>query len=161
MKFPSNEDPCHVCNRARLSPHWTTMINLTVLWFQFVLLGAYAALHCLATPLDARASVSMNEYASDLFTSSMSFQVRRHASLSCYYRRSRTSPLQDQYWDESAGYLVTAASDGNGRWDTRQTAWYAVGLLARNGNGGQDVQRAIGIFERVIEGQYVEPGNAW
>ncbi|KAI8814996.1 hypothetical protein BJ742DRAFT_781863 [Cladochytrium replicatum] len=66
---------------------------------------------------------------------------------------------QDQFWDERAGYLITADLTLPGRWDTRQTAWYSVGLLHRNLWG--DVARAKRIINAIIDRQYTQPGNAW
>jgi hypothetical protein len=64
----------------------------------------------------------------------------------------------DGYWDDEAGYLISAASSP-GRYDSRHTAWYAPQLLARNGPG--DVAKAIRIFDNVISGQYLDPSKQW
>ncbi|KAJ5742784.1 uncharacterized protein N7511_011185 [Penicillium nucicola] len=64
----------------------------------------------------------------------------------------------DKYWDNEAGYLITA-SEGSGRYDSRHSAWYAPQLLARNGPG--DVAKAIRIFDNVISGQYLDPSKQW
>ncbi|KAJ3353024.1 hypothetical protein HDU83_007398 [Entophlyctis luteolus] len=84
-------------------------------------------------------AVSMNSYAQNLFEETLAWQ--------------------DEFWDEAAGYLVTADLTLPGRWDTRQTAWYSTGLLARNGTG--DVARAKRIINQVIDMQYTTPGVAW
>ncbi|KKA23119.1 Uncharacterized protein T310_2845 [Rasamsonia emersonii CBS 393.64] len=64
----------------------------------------------------------------------------------------------DAFWDDRAGYLIAAASNP-GRYDTRHTAWYAAQLLARN--QGDDVDRAIRIFDNVVAGQYLDPSKQW
>ncbi|KAI9362886.1 hypothetical protein DFJ73DRAFT_792903 [Zopfochytrium polystomum] len=108
-------------------------------------LGPAAATAAAATVLFAGyfpASVSaatLNNHARDLFDASLSWQ--------------------DQFWDERAGYLVTADLTLPGRWDTRQTAWYSVGLLHRN--KGSDAARARRIINNIIDRQYTVPGNAW
>ncbi|KAJ5143545.1 uncharacterized protein N7515_002332 [Penicillium bovifimosum] len=64
----------------------------------------------------------------------------------------------DKYWDNEAGYLITASSS-RGRYDSRHSAWYATQLLARNGRG--DVARAVRIFDNVNSGQYLDPSKQW
>ncbi|KAJ1564586.1 hypothetical protein HK405_014487, partial [Cladochytrium tenue] len=96
-----------------------------------------AAALVVASPLSAAATLT--GHAKDLFDVSLSWQ--------------------DQFWDEKAGYLITADLTLPGRWDTRQTAWYSVGLLYRNQDG--DVARAKRIINQIIDMQYTEPGNAW
>ncbi|KAB5592449.1 hypothetical protein CTheo_4096 [Ceratobasidium theobromae] len=57
----------------------------------------------------------------------------------------------DDGWDSIRG--TTGAGSA------RATAWYAVGLLARN--EGSDTAIACDIIEREIDAQYIVPGNAW
>lgn len=82
-----------------------------------------------------RDGLEMNEYAQDLFNQSMSWQ--------------------DTYWDEKAGFLISADHTLPGRYDTRQSAWYVVGLVARNGEG--DVERAERIIANLHKSQYKDP----
>ncbi|CDK25254.1 unnamed protein product [Kuraishia capsulata CBS 1993] len=67
--------------------------------------------------------------------------------------------FQDGFWDEEAGYLVTADADLVGRYDSRQTAWYSVGLVARNDKG--DIERAERIFANIYKGMYKDPTKIW
>ncbi|QRW24836.1 WD repeat protein [Rhizoctonia solani] len=57
----------------------------------------------------------------------------------------------DDGWDPIRG--------ATGAGSARATAWYAVGLLARN--DGSDVATARDIIEREIDAQYIVPGNPW
>ncbi|KAG8685466.1 hypothetical protein FRC11_010528, partial [Ceratobasidium sp. 423] len=57
----------------------------------------------------------------------------------------------DDGWDSIRG------TTGGG--EARATAWYAVGLLARN--DGSDAATARDIIEREIDAQYTVPGNPW
>ncbi|KAG8723251.1 hypothetical protein FRC11_002517, partial [Ceratobasidium sp. 423] len=57
----------------------------------------------------------------------------------------------DDGWDSIRG------ATGGG--SARATAWYAVGLLARN--DGSDAATARDIIEREIDAQYTVPGNPW
>lgn len=57
----------------------------------------------------------------------------------------------DEGWDSIRG--------ATGAGSARATAWYAVGLLARN--DGSDAATARDIIEREIDAQYIVPGNAW
>ncbi|QRV83139.1 hypothetical protein RhiJN_11155 [Ceratobasidium sp. AG-Ba] len=57
----------------------------------------------------------------------------------------------DNGWDPIRGET--------GAGSARATAWYAVGLLARN--EGLDVAVAHDIISREIDAQYTVPGNAW
>lgn len=65
----------------------------------------------------------------------------------------------DGYYDPSAGYLFDESSATALRHETRSSAWYAVGLLARN--EGKDVEYALEIITNVISGQYKDPADQW
>lgn len=65
----------------------------------------------------------------------------------------------DRFYDPSAGYLFDLSSTAALRHETRSSAWYAIGLLARN--NGTDVHEACRIIRNVIEGQYKDPKNQW
>ncbi|KAJ5447366.1 hypothetical protein N7445_002187 [Penicillium cf. griseofulvum] len=83
---------------------------------------------------------------------------RFHASAHAVDMFNTAIEWNDGYWDDEAGYLISAASSP-GRYDSRHTAWYAPQLLARNGPG--DVAKAIRIFDNVISGQYLDPTKQW
>lgn len=65
----------------------------------------------------------------------------------------------DTYYDPTAGYLYEVGGTSALRHETRSSAWYAIGLLARNGPG--DVVEAEKIITNVIEGQYKNPVQQW
>lgn len=65
----------------------------------------------------------------------------------------------DNYYDPSAGYLFDESSATALRHETRSSAWYAIGLLARN--KGKDVQYAEDIITNVISGQFKDPKDQW
>ncbi|KAK0122231.1 hypothetical protein ONS95_010484 [Cadophora gregata] len=65
----------------------------------------------------------------------------------------------DGYYDPSAGYLFDIGSASALRHETRSSAWYAVGLLARN--EGKDVEYAMDIITNVIAGQFKDPKDQW
>ena len=65
----------------------------------------------------------------------------------------------DGFYDPAAGYLFDESSATALRHETRSSAWYAVGLLARNEN--DDVKNALEIITNVIEGQYKDPKDQW
>lgn len=65
----------------------------------------------------------------------------------------------DSYYDPSAGYLFDESSAAGLRHETRSSAWYAIGLLARN--KGKDVQYAMDIITNVIAGQFKDPKDQW
>jgi hypothetical protein len=65
----------------------------------------------------------------------------------------------DGFYDPAAGYLFDESSATALRHETRSSAWYAVGLLARNEN--DDVKNALQIITNVIEGQYKDPKDQW
>lgn len=88
---------------------------------------------------DYSSNYSMSNYSQDLFDTSMNWQ--------------------DGFWDEDIGYLVTADNTLPGRYDTRQTAWYAVGLVARNNTG--DIEKAERIIKNIHRGQYKDPTKLW
>lgn len=65
----------------------------------------------------------------------------------------------DGYYDPSAGYLFDESSATALRHETRSSAWYAIGLLARN--EGKDVEYAMDIITNVIDGQFKDPADQW
>lgn len=65
----------------------------------------------------------------------------------------------DTFYDSSAGYLYDLSAATALHHETRSSAWYAVGLLARN--EGCDVDEALKIITNVIQGQYKEIGLQW
>jgi len=65
----------------------------------------------------------------------------------------------DGYYDPAAGYLFDESSASALRHETRSSAWYATGLLARN--EGEEVENALKIITKVIEGQYKDPKDQW
>lgn len=91
------------------------------------------------SPSDYTDEYVMSNYAQDLFDTSMEWQ--------------------DGFWDENIGYLITADNTLPGRYDSRQTVWYAVGLVARNGTG--DIERAERIIKNIYKGQYKDPSKIW
>ncbi|KAF7927944.1 hypothetical protein EAE99_005321 [Botrytis elliptica] len=65
----------------------------------------------------------------------------------------------DRAYDENAGYLYEMSGSAALRHDTRSSAWYAIGLLARN--QGSDVSEAEKIISNVIDGQFKDPEAQW
>ncbi|KAH0367366.1 hypothetical protein KCU65_g4692, partial [Aureobasidium melanogenum] len=65
----------------------------------------------------------------------------------------------DGYYDTAAGYLYSLDAAAALRHVTRSSAWYAVGLLARN--QGDDVNNAEKILTNIIHGQYKDPAEQW
>jgi hypothetical protein len=65
----------------------------------------------------------------------------------------------DNYYDTSAGYLYNFGATSALRHETRSSAWYALGLLARN--AGSDVAEAERIITNIIIGQYKDPSEQW
>jgi hypothetical protein len=82
---------------------------------------------------------SLPEYAQDLFTESMNWL--------------------DGYYDPDAGYLFAMDSSSAMHHETRSSAWYSIGLLARN--EGSDVKDAMDIITNIIEGQFKDPALQW
>lgn len=65
----------------------------------------------------------------------------------------------DDFYDSEAGYLYDVSAASSLRHETRSSAWYAVGLLARN--QGSDVKEGLKIITNVIKGQYKVPSEQW
>lgn len=65
----------------------------------------------------------------------------------------------DTSYDAPAGYLFDLSNDAALRHESRSSAWYAVGLLARN--EGTDVSDALKIITNVIGGQFKVPTEQW
>jgi hypothetical protein len=65
----------------------------------------------------------------------------------------------DEYYDSDAGYLYNLGATSALRHETRSSAWYATGLLARN--QGNDAKEANKIIANVISGQYDVPSEQW
>jgi hypothetical protein len=65
----------------------------------------------------------------------------------------------DGFWDEQTGLLRSPAPGETGLHRTRESTWYALGLLIRNQPG--DEQRALRIVENVLACQLEAPGQRW
>lgn len=65
----------------------------------------------------------------------------------------------DNFYDSDAGYLYDVSGTAALNHETRSSAWYAVGLLARN--EGSDVEEAIKILTNVVDGQLKDPKDQW
>ncbi|CAG7556354.1 unnamed protein product [Fusarium equiseti] len=65
----------------------------------------------------------------------------------------------DTYYDSRAGYLYDFSGAAALRHETRSSAWYAFGLLARN--KGHDVSEAEKIIRNIIAGQHKSPADEW
>lgn len=65
----------------------------------------------------------------------------------------------DNYYDGEAGYLYDLSNSAALRHETRSSAWYAFGLLARNTN--DDVAEAEKVITNIIDGQYTDPKDEW
>jgi hypothetical protein len=65
----------------------------------------------------------------------------------------------DGFWDESAGLLRSPVPEEAHRHRTRESTWYALGLLIRNQPG--DEARAVRIIERVLAHQIDATGQRW
>lgn len=81
---------------------------------------------------------------SDLSSLSYSGQTLFHTALS----------YSDGLYDLYSGYLFASDPTTPGQYDTRSSAMYAVGLLLRNGNDGEDVNRATRTIELIAKSQY-------
>lgn len=72
--------------------------------------------------------------------------------------------LDEHFYDDGAKLVHspnTAFGEGTGagRYMVRESSWYALGLLFRDGPG--DRQRAAGIIDAVLKEQYLKPGKRW
>ena len=72
--------------------------------------------------------------------------------------------LDEHFYDDSAKLVHSPnAALGTGvragRYMVRESSWYALGLLLRDGPG--DRQRAAGIIDAVLKEQYLKPGVRW
>ena len=47
------------------------------------------------------------------------------------------------------------------RHNTRSSAWYALGLAARNGNDGDDLAQVEYIISQLAAGQFKDPAKQW
>lgn len=102
---------------------------LPVLW---VLTGLFATGRAADTS-------SWTENVQDLFSESMSWM--------------------DRYYDNNLGYLYDLDREDALRHNTRSSAWYALGLLARNED--DDVDEAEKIIANVIGGQFTDKSKQW
>jgi hypothetical protein len=70
--------------------------------------------------------------------------------------------MADASWDPGTKFLLKPKDPhGNavGRYMVRESSWYALGLLMRDGGG--DRAKAAGILDAVLKEQYVTPGPKW
>ena len=67
----------------------------------------------------------------------------------------------DRFYDPSTSQLFDLESKAAMNHETLTSVWYAVGLLARNGNRGKDVSAAESIIKYVIADQHDNPKDLW
>ncbi|KAI1082529.1 hypothetical protein F5B20DRAFT_597495 [Whalleya microplaca] len=65
----------------------------------------------------------------------------------------------DTWYDSNVGYLYDVAGNAALRHETRSSAWYALGLLARNEDS--DVQEAERIIVNLISAQFKNESDQW
>ncbi|KAI0010741.1 hypothetical protein F4779DRAFT_283762 [Xylariaceae sp. FL0662B] len=65
----------------------------------------------------------------------------------------------DTYYDDNTGYLYDVAGNAALRHETRSSAWYALGLLARNEDS--DIREAERIVKNVIGAQFQNRSDQW
>jgi hypothetical protein len=63
----------------------------------------------------------------------------------------------DEFYDPLAGYLFDTTGTTPLRHETRQSVFYALGLLARNQN--DDLEQAYKIFYNTISKQFTDPSQ--
>lgn len=67
----------------------------------------------------------------------------------------------DSFYDADLHYLYDVESKSAMGHEALTSAWYAVGLLARNGNEGDDAVQADAIIQAVIADQKQNPADLW
>lgn len=65
----------------------------------------------------------------------------------------------DRFYDQSLGYLYDVSGSNAMRHNTRSTAWYALGLLARNQN--DDIAQAEKIIANLASAQFKDSSFQW
>ena len=67
----------------------------------------------------------------------------------------------DVWWDPRLNMLYDPSASTSMGHTTLGSAWYAVGLLARNGNNGEDAAKADAIINYIISQQFQDPQDLW
>ena len=67
-------------------------------------------------------------------------------------------PRLDKSYDPQAGYQLNLVGSAL-RHETRSSAYYVVGLLARNER--DDVEEAEKVIKNIISGQFEDPKEQW
>ncbi|CAG9997229.1 unnamed protein product [Clonostachys byssicola] len=67
----------------------------------------------------------------------------------------------DRFYDPRIHQLFDLESKAAMNHETLPSAWYAVGLLARNGNDGKDVSAAESVIQYIIADQHDNPKDLW
>lgn len=70
----------------------------------------------------------------------------------------KTMAFLDDFYDPDAGYLYDLSSAEGLRHESRQSAFYSLGLLARN--EGDDANNAATILYNIVAGQVTDPTSA-
>lgn len=106
-----------------------------------------------------------------VFCAASAFAVPRHADVKSLSKDSREIFLTsmqwaDKYYDAQSKLLASPPSLLNAEFRdvpshtmVRESTWYALGLLLRDGKG--DRGRAADILRVVLDQQYHEPGKVW
>lgn len=67
----------------------------------------------------------------------------------------------DSLYDPSVGYMYEVTGQSAMRHNTRSSAWYALGLLARSDKRGGDVKEAEKIILNLARDQFKDPAQQW
>ncbi|KAF2794408.1 hypothetical protein K505DRAFT_242202 [Melanomma pulvis-pyrius CBS 109.77] len=93
-----------------------------------------------------------------VFGKSLSHVKRNDTSTFARNLLQESMSWMDMYYDADAGYLYSLSAKALTH-ETRASAWYASGLLARN--EGNDVEQAVKIIRNVIDGQHKNVSSQW
>lgn len=99
----------------------------------------------------ALSSLALTSYSHGSYASSLSSNAQE------LFTESMT--WLDTFYDSEAGYLYDLSAQTALDHETRSSAWYALGLLARN--EGNDVQEAEKIVNNIIYGQFKNESQQW
>jgi hypothetical protein len=92
------------------------------------------------------------------FSTSLSRVKRDDTSIFSRNLLQESMSWMDMYYDSDAGYLFSLSAKALTH-ETRASAWYASGLLARN--EGDDMEQAAKIIRNVIDGQHKNISSQW
>ena len=111
-------------------------------------------------PFNMKATLSAVLALSTTYTNAASIVTHKRSEDAQHLLQNSMTWL-DSLYDPSVGYMHEVTGQSAMRHNTRSSAWYALGLLARGDQRGRDVKEAEKIIVNLARDQFKDPSQQW